>query len=90
MNDNNNANRSELTVKSYKIESNRDNDGTYSVEIETSAHTIVYPKAIVTFGANQAICFPVGFRIVDDKSNVLFNYSLDLRPEDSEEVAKEK
>lgn len=90
MNENNNINNSlnkpELKIKSYKIESNHGDENTYSVEIETSAHTIVYPRAIVAFGINQAIAFPVGIQIIDDENNVMFNYSLNIQSEQSEEV----
>ena len=84
MEENNNTNQSNLIIKTYRIESNHDKEGTYTVEIETSAHTIVYPRAVVTFGTNQAIAFPVGFQVINDDNNVLFNYSLNLQPEQSE------
>lgn len=86
MNEYNNIDKHELTIKSYSIKSNHDKEGTYSVEIETSAHTIIYPRAVVTFGTNQAIAFPVGFQIVSDDNNVLFNYSLNLQPNTVEET----
>jgi hypothetical protein len=86
MNENNTSNKPELTIKSYKIVSNHDNEGTCSVTIETSAHTIIYPRAVVTFGTNQAIAFPVGFQIISDDNNVLFNYSLNLQPNTVEET----
>jgi hypothetical protein len=85
MNENNNAIKRDIAINSYKIESNHDEEGTYSVEINTSAHTIIYPKAIVTFGVNKAIAFPVGFQIEDDDDNVLFNYSLNLQQEQQDE-----
>lgn len=85
MNENNNAIKRDIAIKSYKIEYNHDEEGTYSVEINTSAHTIVYPKAIIAFGANQAIAFPVGFQILDDADSVLFNYSLNLQQEQQDE-----
>lgn len=88
MNENNNINNSsnkpELKIKSYKIESNHDEENTYSIEIETSAHTIVYPRAVVAFGINQAIAFPVGVQIIDDENKVMFNYSLNVQPEQSD------
>lgn len=86
MNENNNTNKIDLVVKSYKIESNHDKEGTYSVEINTSAHTIIYPRAIVVFGTNQTIAFPVGFQIIGDDNSVLFNYSLNLQPEQPKET----
>ena len=85
MNENNDTNKLELTIKSYKIESNHDKDGTYSIEISTSAHTIKYPRAIVAFGANQLIAFPVGFQVLDDNGNVLLNYTLNLDKPNQEE-----
>ena len=85
MNENNNTNQPNLVIKSFKIESNHDNEGTYSVAIETSAHTIMYPRVIVTFGASQVIAFPVGFQVVDDDNNVLFTYSLNLQQKQPEE-----
>ena len=85
MNEYNNIDKHKLTIKSYSIESNHDKEGTYSVKIETSAHTIIYPRAVVTFGTNQLISFPVGFQVIDDDNNVLFNYSLNLSQEQSEE-----
>ena len=81
----NNSNKPELAIKSYKIESNHDKEGTYSVEIETSAHTIRYPRAIVAFGVSQAIAFPVGIQVITDDGNVLFNYSLNIQSEQSEQ-----
>ena len=81
---NNNSNKPELVIKSYKIESNHDKEGTYSVEIETSVHTIRYPRAVVAFGVNQAIAFPVGVQVITDDGNVLFNYSLNVQPEQSD------
>ena len=80
---NNNSNKPELVIKSYKIESNHDKEGTYAIEIETSAHTIRYPRAVVAFGINQAIAFPVGVQVITDDGNVLFNYSLNIQPEQS-------
>lgn len=77
--------QSNLTIKAYRIESNHDKEGTYSVEIETSAHTIRYPRAVVAFGINQAIAFPVGVQVIADDGNVLFNYSLNIQPEQSEQ-----
>ena len=79
-----------LEVKSYKISSNRDNSGTYSVEIETSAHTIVYPKVKVFFGVNQSIAFPVSFHVLDDNGNNLFNYSLDIQNSKTVEAETEE
>ena len=79
MKENNNTEKSELMIKSYKIESNHDKEGTYSVEINTSAHTIVYQRVHVLFAINQAITFPIGFQVVDNDDNVLFNYSLNLQ-----------
>ena len=78
-------NQSNLTIKTYRIESNHDKEGTYSVEIETSAHTVKYPRAIVAFGINQAIAFPVGIQVLMDDGNVLFNYSLNVQPEQSDQ-----
>ena len=77
----NNSSKPELAIKSYKIEFNHDKEGTYSVEIETSAHTIKYPRAIVAFGVSQAIAFPVGIQVITDEDNVLFNYSLNIQSE---------
>ena len=85
MSENNNTNQPNLAIKSFKIESNHDNEETYSVAIETSAHTIMYPRVIVTFGASQVIAFPVGFQVVDDDNNVLFTYSLNLQQKQPEE-----
>lgn len=85
MNEYNNIDKHELTIKSYSIKSNHDKEGTYSVEIETSAHAIIYPRAVVTFGTNQLISFPVGFQVIDDDNNVLFNYSLNIQQEQTEE-----
>lgn len=85
MNEYNNTDKHGLTIKSYIIKSNHDKEGTYSVEIETSAHTIIYPRAVVTFGTNQMISFPVSFEVIADDNNVLFNYSLNLKQEQTEE-----
>ena len=85
MNESNTSNKPELTIKSYKIASNHDNERTYSVTIETSAHTIIYPRAVVTFGTSQVIAFPVGFQVIDDSNNVLFNYALNLQHEQSDD-----
>ena len=89
---NENKNTPELVVQSYKIESNRDESGTYSIEIETSAHTIVYPKAKVVFGSNQAISFPLGIQILDRNGNVQFNYNLELNqpPKQKEDRSQEQ
>jgi len=90
---NENKNTPELVVQSYKIESNRDESGTYSIEIETSAHTIVYPKAKVVFGSNQAISFPFGIQILDRNGNVQFNYNLELNqpsPQNKEDQPQEQ
>lgn len=84
MSENNGANKPEITIKSYKIESNHDKEGTYSVEIETSAHAIRYPRTVVAFGVNQTIAFPVGIQVIADDGNVLFNYSLNIQPEQSD------
>lgn len=89
MNENNTSNKPELTIKSYKIVSNHDNEGTYSVTIETSAHTITYPRVIVNFGVNQLIAFPVGFQVIDDNINVLFNYTLNLQQEQSDDASRQ-
>lgn len=80
MNDNNtNTTQTDLKVISYKITSNRDKENTYSVEIGTSAHTIVYPKANVVFGVTQAIAFPVEIQVLNNEDNILFNYTLNLQ-----------
>lgn len=86
MNENNNTNKPELVIKSYRIESNHDDEGTYSVTIETSAHTIIYPRVIVAFGASQVVAFPVEFQVIGDDNNILFNYSLNLQPNTVEET----
>lgn len=85
MNENNGTNKPEITIKSYKIESNHDKEGTYSIEINTSAHTIVYPRAVINFGINQAIAFPVGIHVLNDDNNVLFNYTLNIDNSSQEE-----
>jgi len=84
MNENNNTNKSNVVIKSYRIESNHDEEGTYSVEINTSAHTVIYPRAIVAFGISQAIIFPIGVQVTDDNNNVLFNFSLNLQQDQPE------
>ena len=86
MDENNNTNKSNnIVIKSYRIESNHDEEGTYSVEINTSAHTVIYPRAIVAFGISQAIIFPIGVQVIDDNNNVLFDFSLNLQQEQAEE-----
>jgi len=91
MNENNNAKQPELSIKSLKISSNRDGSNTYSVEIETSAHTIVYPKTYITFMSNQSIAFPVEVRVLDEDNNALFNYALNLNePDPDQEKSQEE
>ena len=89
MNDNTNKNQPELKIVSMNISSNRDKEETYSIEIQTSAHTIVYPRVNIKFGANQAIVFPVEYQVMDDKNNILFNYALNLDKPNQETQQKE-
>ena len=89
MNENNiNTTQPDLKVISYKIVSNKDKENTYSIEIETSVHTIVYPKANVVFGATQAIAFPVGIQVLNNEDNILFNYALNLQQNEESKVVE--
>ena len=89
MNENNtNTAQADLKVVSYKIVSNKDKENTYSIEIETSAHTIVYPKANIVFGVTQAVAFPVAIQVLNNEDNILFNYSLNLQQNEESKVVE--
>lgn len=80
----------ELIVYSYRVTANNDDKNTYTIEIKTSAHTIIYPKALVSFGANQAIAFPVNIQVLDNNGNALFNYGLTANQDEQNQAPQEE
>lgn len=63
-------------INSYEIVSN--NNGTYKVSIETDARTLVYPRAFVTFGANESIAFPVRIQVLDKDDEPVLDFGLNI------------
>ena len=64
----------EENIKCYWLDKN--DDGTYSLSIDTNGFNISYPRLEVRFISNGLISFPASFIVLDEENNQVNNYGL--------------
>lgn len=69
-------NSNELKIQSYWLR--LEDDGTYSLEIETNAYTVNYPKVNVQFLMNHVIAFPVKIEALNSDDGVILNWGVPI------------
>jgi len=63
-------------IKSYWIQ--RNDDGTFCLDIETKYYSVNYPRVLIGFVSNEMIAFPAQVKVVDEDNNVINNFIINI------------